>query len=161
MVALPDDPEHPDIFQLNNPDKGRYCRVGILCIIFLWWGVIAIAEFVDDNTYSDTHLKEWREIFREGYKRSWSYFNNTLRYFCGVYRGTAAQTVTVSFAKIARPVLDFSKYMYLLTLIPEFWIAFFKFTYIKFWLTERKAKILWKFSKHQTMYQKKKKPHNF
>ncbi|KAJ6652639.1 hypothetical protein lerEdw1_011234 [Lerista edwardsae] len=24
MVALPDDPEHPDIFQLNNPDKGRY-----------------------------------------------------------------------------------------------------------------------------------------
>nr|XP_009940419.1 PREDICTED: ras-specific guanine nucleotide-releasing factor RalGPS1 isoform X2 [Opisthocomus hoazin] len=22
MVALPDDPEHPDIFQLNNPDKG-------------------------------------------------------------------------------------------------------------------------------------------
>ncbi|XP_065593382.1 ras-specific guanine nucleotide-releasing factor RalGPS1 isoform X3 [Cyrtonyx montezumae] len=26
MVALPDDPEHPDIFQLNNPDKGRFCR---------------------------------------------------------------------------------------------------------------------------------------
>ncbi|KGL80385.1 Ras-specific guanine nucleotide-releasing factor RalGPS1 [Tinamus guttatus] len=23
MVALPDDPEHPDIFQLNNPDKGN------------------------------------------------------------------------------------------------------------------------------------------
>lgn len=23
MVQLPDDPEHPDIFQLNNPDKGR------------------------------------------------------------------------------------------------------------------------------------------
>lgn len=24
MVQLPDDPEHPDIFQLNNPDKGRH-----------------------------------------------------------------------------------------------------------------------------------------
>lgn len=23
MVQLPDDPEHPDIFQLNNPDKGN------------------------------------------------------------------------------------------------------------------------------------------
>lgn len=26
MVQLPDDPEHPDIFQLNNPDKGRRGR---------------------------------------------------------------------------------------------------------------------------------------
>lgn len=29
MVALPDDPEHPDIFQLNNPDKGKFCRMDI------------------------------------------------------------------------------------------------------------------------------------
>ncbi|KAH0615509.1 hypothetical protein JD844_004859 [Phrynosoma platyrhinos] len=31
MVALPDDPEHPDIFQLNNPDKGT-CKPYVIRI---------------------------------------------------------------------------------------------------------------------------------
>uniref|UniRef100_A0A803Y092 Ral GEF with PH domain and SH3 binding motif 1 n=1 Tax=Meleagris gallopavo TaxID=9103 RepID=A0A803Y092_MELGA len=38
MVALPDDPEHPDIFQLNNPDKGR--GKSPLCFLRLHGGEI-------------------------------------------------------------------------------------------------------------------------
>lgn len=41
MVQLPDDPEHPDIFQLNNPDKGRqqswrWVPTTFLCPVFLF-----------------------------------------------------------------------------------------------------------------------------
>lgn len=41
MVQLPDDPEHPDIFQLNNPDKGRqqswpWVPPTFLCPVFLF-----------------------------------------------------------------------------------------------------------------------------
>uniref|UniRef100_A0A8C0E8W9 Ras-specific guanine nucleotide-releasing factor RalGPS1 n=1 Tax=Bubo bubo TaxID=30461 RepID=A0A8C0E8W9_BUBBB len=38
MVALPDDPEHPDIFQLNNPDKGNVYKfqTGSRFLAILW-----------------------------------------------------------------------------------------------------------------------------
>lgn len=41
MVQLPDDPEHPDIFQLNNPDKGRWQARAGACSLSLpcsFWG---------------------------------------------------------------------------------------------------------------------------
>ncbi|NXU59678.1 RGPS1 factor, partial [Turnix velox] len=38
IVALPDDPEHPDVFQLNNPDKGNVYKfhTGSRFLAILW-----------------------------------------------------------------------------------------------------------------------------
>ncbi|XP_014735512.1 PREDICTED: ras-specific guanine nucleotide-releasing factor RalGPS1 isoform X2 [Sturnus vulgaris] len=70
MVALPDDPEHPDIFQLNNPDKGRYCNMDNVCITFVTGSrLMSINELVDYRTCSGTHKRLKREIFNSEFSR--------------------------------------------------------------------------------------------
>lgn len=44
MVQLPDDPEHPDIFQLNNPDKGRQQARGLCALLNVHFEIAGTCE---------------------------------------------------------------------------------------------------------------------